>query len=65
MDSEQILLYVFSLILGILLANMLKGVCRCKVVEGQVVCGDDMLELCNDLFGRGNPNYIGNCICPS
>ena len=35
MGSEQILLYVVALILGMLLANMLKGVCGCKVVEGQ------------------------------
>ena len=34
MNSEQILMYVVALILGMLLANMLKGVCGCKVVEG-------------------------------
>ena len=34
MNYEQILMYVVALILGMLLANMLKGVCGCKVVEG-------------------------------
>ena len=35
MNTEQILMYVVALILGMLLANMLKSVCGCKVVEGQ------------------------------
>ena len=35
MNSEQIFMYVVALILGMLLADMLKGVCGCKVVEGQ------------------------------
>ena len=35
MNSEQILMCVVALILGMLLANMLRGVCGCKVVEGQ------------------------------
>ena len=34
MNSEQILMYVVALILGMLLANMLKGICGCKLVEG-------------------------------
>jgi len=35
MNNEQILMCVVALILGMLLANMLKSVCGCKVVEGQ------------------------------
>ena len=35
MNSQTILMCVVSLIFGMLLANMLKSVCGCKVVEGQ------------------------------
>lgn len=35
MNTEQILMCVVALVLGMLLANMLKNVCGCKVVEGQ------------------------------
>jgi len=35
MNTEQILMCVVALILGMLLANMLKSVCGCKVVEGK------------------------------
>ena len=35
MNSEQILMYVVALILGMLLANMLKDIYRCKLVEGK------------------------------
>lgn len=35
MNSETIVMCVVALILGMLLANMLKSVCGCKVVEGQ------------------------------
>ena len=35
MDTDQIIYFVAALILGMLLANMLKNVCGCKVVEGQ------------------------------
>ena len=34
MKTETIAYCVFALILGMLLANMLKSVCGCKVVEG-------------------------------
>ena len=37
MDSQTILMCVVALVLGMLLANMLKSVCGCKVVEGQSV----------------------------
>jgi len=35
MKTDQIICCVVALILGMLLANMLKNVCGCKVVEGQ------------------------------
>ncbi len=35
MNSETIVMCVVALILGMLMANMLKSVCGCKVVEGQ------------------------------
>ena len=43
MNTEQILMFVVALILGMLLANMLKSVCGCKVVEGQT---DDNIKDC-------------------
>jgi len=35
MKTDQIVMYGVALLLGMLLANMLKSVCGCKVVEGQ------------------------------
>lgn len=35
MKTETIVMCVVALILGMLLANMLKSVCGCKTVEGQ------------------------------
>jgi hypothetical protein len=35
MNSETIVMCVVALLLGMLLANMLKSVCGCKTVEGQ------------------------------
>ena len=34
MKTEQILMCLFALILGMLIANMLKDVCGCNIVEG-------------------------------
>ena len=45
MNTEQILMCVVALILGMLLANMLKSVCGCKVVEGQSSAGTDAQPL--------------------
>ena len=39
MKSEQIVMCVVAFILGMLLVNMLKSVCGCKVVEGQDCTG--------------------------
>ncbi len=35
MNSQTIVMCVVALLLGMLLANMLKSVCGCKTVEGQ------------------------------
>ena len=47
MDTETIVMCVVALILGMLMANMLKSVCGCKstVVEGQncATCKDDFI----------------------
>ena len=41
MNSETIVMCVVALILGMLLAHMLKDVCGCKkVVEGLFYCGN-------------------------
>ena len=43
MNSEKIIMCIVALILGMLLANMLKNVCGCKLMEGQyrrVCCRD-------------------------
>ena len=45
MNTEQILMCVVALILGMLLANMLKSVCGCKnLIEGQGACSNDNLQ---------------------
>ena len=36
MNSQTIVMCVVALLLGMLLAHMLKDVCGCKVVEGNV-----------------------------
>ena len=36
MKTETIVMCVVALLLGMLLANMLKNVCGCKTVEGQI-----------------------------
>ena len=49
MKTEQILMYVVTLILGMLFFHMLKNVCSCKLVEGQVTTAqheDDLYACC-------------------
>lgn len=41
MNSETVVYCVVALLLGMLLANMLKSICDCKVVEGQECSRDD------------------------
>jgi len=40
MDTKTIVMCVVALILGMLMANMLKNVCGCKSVEGLDECVD-------------------------
>ena len=40
MKTETIVYCVVALLLGMLLANMLKNVCGCNTVEGSTTCPD-------------------------
>ena len=65
MNSQTIVMCVVALLLGMLLANMLKSVCGCKTVEalqGNAACWHpesvwtyDYCE-CDDPAGAGNQN---------
>jgi len=48
MKTEQIVMCVVFLLLGMLLSNMLKSVCGCKVVEGTMT--ENQIE---DALGGG------------
>ena len=61
MNSETVVYCVVALILGMLLANMLKSVCGCKtVVEGQEK--DDCTKCIEewDLEGSGDVDKLNN-----
>ena len=49
MNNQTIVMCVVALVLGMLLFHMLKGVCGCKVVEGQ-----DMIQTNSLWCGAGN-----------
>ena len=49
MDNKIVLMVVVAIVLGMLVANMFKDVCGCKVVEGQC-------ERC--MFKKGMGKYI-------
>ena len=62
MNTETIVMCVVALLLGMLLANMLKNVCGCKTVEGNQ-CNSN--SDCNEIYpGQDNPkcNENGECI---
>ena len=62
MNNQQILMCVVALILGMLLANMLKSVCGCKVVEGLGNCqAAECNRICNE--PRGGTCAFGGCHC--
>ena len=68
MKSETIVYCVVALLLGMLLANMLKNVCGCKnIVEGQVPPGCvDQYDDCNaQSFKKKGDECRGNCECCS
>ena len=55
MNNQTIVCCVVALLLGMLLANMLKNVCGCKVVEGQgTVAGRQVVhrDQCERLLAR-------------
>ena len=77
MNTQTILMCVVAIILGMLLANMLKNVCGCKVVEGQGNAGDRsspevqldlptclrvLKEPANDDIARRNTQYCLNML---
>ena len=35
LDNQTIMMVVLAIVLGMLVANMIKDVCKCKIVEGQ------------------------------
>jgi hypothetical protein len=54
MKTDQIICCVVALLLGMLLSNMLKNVCGCKVVEGLYrVQGAPRRSTCQRQFGGG------------
>ena len=60
MNSQTIVMCVVSLILGMLLANMLKSVCGCKVVEGIAPPGNtDAQGTCNAIEYY-DPGYVSD-----
>ena len=52
MKTETIVCCVVALLLGMLLANMLKSVCGCKTVEGQT-CGARASGSCTGTGSNG------------
>lgn len=74
MKTEQILMCIVALIIGMLLANMLKNICGCKkVVEGQASAVADLAkDHARDLAEAGGDEAceygsgtIKQCICNS
>ena len=57
MNSQTIVMCVVALLLGMLLANMLKSVCGCKNVEG--LCNNKVTPISSSYQG---PNGCCNCI---
>jgi hypothetical protein len=66
MNTQTIVMCVVALILGMLLAHMLKGVCGCKVVEG---VEDDWGA--KGIFREDNTcadkcsQYLNSCVAPA
>ena len=64
MGTDQIMYCIVALILGMLLANMLKNVCGCKDVEGMCTtgCGNkvgDMLDAAGDGLEAVGDDVVG------
>ena len=54
MNSQTIVMCVVALLLGMLLTNMLKSVCGCKTVEGQLGCIDPDPKVVNIVDRMGD-----------
>ena len=66
MNNQTIVCCVVALVLGMLLANMLKNVCGCKLTEGMLACHDECCK--KDVSGCSNLQHAGRCYddaCPS
>ena len=65
MNTEQILMCVVALILGMLLANMLKSVCGCKnLIEGQIHgSGVPVVPICTCDNSQSTCNKDDNLSC--
>lgn len=72
MDNKIILMVVVAIVLGMLVANMFKDVCGCKVVEGQVVasradgfkaCDSDANSPCTWIADSKGGEVVGNHDC--
>ena len=54
MDNKIVLMVIVAIVLGMLVANMFKEVCGCKVVEGQCTVLDSTCR-----YGRKSPALCG------
>ena len=65
MNNQTIMCCVVSLLLGMLLFHMLKGVCGCKLVEGQSECNHTSWSAQDsvDEFGISRPSWMNNTGC--
>ena len=65
MNSETIVMCVVALILGMLLAHMLKNVCGCKVVEGREFTAENCWNGCSstqESCQRAQPPHDHACV---
>ena len=73
MNNQTIVCCVVALLLGMLLANMLKNVCGCKTVEGNYPYEHDSskehpsIEDCKECYqpcSNGPMETVGECLGP-
>jgi len=62
MGTDQIMYCIVALILGMLLANMLKNVCGCKVVEGKTAI-DLVCDRRSSTTSTTTVDCVNNCRC--
>ena len=54
MNTETVVMCIVALVLGMLMANMLKNVCGCKTVEG---LDDSSLDIGDEVYWEGD-DYV-------